>query len=160
MLQLKWLIGLFTLTLIGCSVNGRNIITHTLNGNTWHRNNNLQFNFCIQDATQPYDIYLLIKDTPAYPYQNFYITYYLKDTQSTVLTTELKNYLLFDPKTGKPLGKGWSKNKNHELILLKNYYFSKPGDYTVELAQFMRTEALLGIHTVGIKICKADSATI
>jgi len=154
--RFKWLIGLLILVFGSCETNTVYTVTHTLSGYTWYRKDNLQFNFCIQDNTQPYDIYLLIKYAPEYPYQNLYLTYYIKDIQSTVLTTELKNYLLFEPKTGKPLGKGWGRNKRHELILLKNYYFSTPGTYTVELAQFMRTENLLGVHTVGIRVCKAS----
>jgi gliding motility-associated lipoprotein GldH len=154
--RLKWLIGLLILIFSGCQTSTIYTVTYTLSDYLWHRKDNVKFNFYIQDTTQPYDIYLLIKDTPNYPYQNLYLTYYLEDIQSTVIATELKNYLLFESKTGHPLGKGWGKNKSHELILLKNYYFSNSGNYTLKLAQFMRIETLPGIQKVGIKICKAS----
>jgi gliding motility-associated lipoprotein GldH len=143
--------------LSACETN--TVYTYKLKITTWHREKPLQFNFPIKDISQPYDICVLIKNTPEYPYQNFYFTYYLKDSQSTLLATELKNYQLFEAKTGNPLGKGWTKNKNHEVIIIKNYYFTHPGTYILELAQFMRMEMLPGIETVGIKICKSNQIT-
>ena len=123
---------------------------------TWPADSLLSFSFSVQDTTQPYDIYLMLKNTQHYPYQNIYVTYYLEDSTQALCTTALGNYTLFEPKTGKPLGKGWGKVKSHTLVLLQDYYFLYPGTYTLRLAQFMRTEALAGLHAVGIKVLKAS----
>jgi gliding motility-associated lipoprotein GldH len=156
MLQYKCFIWCIMLTFSTCETNIVYRYSHKLADCKWHRDAPLQFNFDIQDTTQAYNIYLFINNTPGYPHQNFYFTYYLKDNSSALLATELKNYLLFEPKTGKPLGKGWTKNKSHEVIMIQNHYFVHPGTYTLELAQFMRTEILPGICTIGIKICKSN----
>ncbi|OJW66751.1 MAG: hypothetical protein BGO68_00235 [Candidatus Amoebophilus sp. 36-38] len=142
-----------------CETNTIYFYRHKLPDCKWHRDMPLAFNFNVQDTTQAYDVYLLIENTPQYPYQNFYLTYYLKDNSLTLLTTELKNYLLFEPKTGKPLGKGWTKNKSHEVIMMKSHYFTHPGTYRLELDQFMRTEILSGICSIGIKICRSSQVT-
>ncbi|MEM7055788.1 MAG: gliding motility lipoprotein GldH [Bacteroidota bacterium] len=126
--------------------------TTTLADRIWPADSLLNFSFHVQDTAQPYDIYLVVKNTQDYPYQNLYITYYLEDTTKKLLNTALKNYTLFEVKTGKPRGSGWGKVKNHEVIALQDYHFPFPGLYTLKLAQFMRTEALPGLHAVGIKV--------
>lgn len=129
--------------------------TATLADHTWPADSLLNFSFHVHDTTQPYDIYLMVKNTQEYPYQNLYITYYLEDATQTLLNTELRNYALFEVKTGKPWGSGWKKVKSHAFIVLKDHHFLWPGLYTLKLAQFMRTEALPGLHAVGIKVAKS-----
>jgi gliding motility-associated lipoprotein GldH len=113
----------------------------------------------IQDTAQAYDIYLLLQYTPDYPYQNLHIQYQLQNEQAQITSTFLTNHLLFDPKTGKPLGKGWGKKKCLKLPLITNYHFEKSGDYSLALVQFMRTEQLPGIASVGIQLCKSQPKT-
>lgn len=126
--------------------------TTTLADCTWPADSLLNFSFHIQDTAQPYDIYLVVKNTQDYPYQNLYITYHLEDTTKKLLNTALENYTLFEAKTGEPRGSGWGKVRTHELIILQEHHFLAPGLYTLKLAQFMRTEALPGLYAVGIKI--------
>jgi gliding motility-associated lipoprotein GldH len=131
---------------------------HTLPGSIFYRDSSIHFSFPIADSIQAYDIYMLVAYTPTYPYQNLYINYTLQDKNTCPLATALHQSVLFDPKTGKPLGKGWGENKYIELLLLKNYNFAQPNAYSLILTQFMRQEALPGIHQVGIKICKTPLA--
>lgn len=122
-----------------------------LTDHTWPTDTLLTFFFQVKDTTQLYDIYLIISNTLDYPYQNLYITHYLEDTAQD-LGNELKNYILFEAKTGKPFGQGWGKLRSHELIMVANHRFLHTGMYTLKLAQFMRTEALSGIRIIGIKV--------
>lgn len=112
----------------------------------------LDFSFQISDTAQAYDIALLVKHTQDYPYQNLYITYYLEDDASHLLHKELKNYALFDVKTGKPLGRGRWKSKSHTFSVAANQHFSHPGLYTLKLEHFMRTDTLPGLQAIGIKV--------
>ena len=130
----------------------------TLPNDIFYRDSSIHFSFPIADSTQAYDIYLLITYTPAYPYRNLYINYTLQDKNACTLTTALHQEMLFDPKTGKPLGKGWGENKHIEAVLLKKYNFVHPAAYSLILTQFMRQEALTGIYQIGIKICKTPLA--
>lgn len=155
----KSLIGYIILFFSFCEGNTLYTSTRPIDGCTWDRKASCIFSFSIPDSTQTYDIYLLLKNTSTYPYQNFYLTYYLRDPDCHVLDTSLNNYWLFEAKTGKPLGKGWSWRKHHyhELILVKQHQFATAGEHSLELCQFMRVEKLQGICAIGIKVSKANT---
>jgi gliding motility-associated lipoprotein GldH len=129
--------------------------TITLPEAQWHVDFLPEFQFQVKDAKEPHYIYLIVEHTPNYPYQNLYLTYYLEDDTQTLRETSLKNYKLFDAKTGKPLGSGFGKTKHHAFVLLNNYAFSQPGLYTLKLEQFMRADALPGLQAIGIKVLRA-----
>jgi len=118
----------------------------------WPVDTVLDFSFQIKNTAQTYDICLLVKNTQDYPYQNLYITYYLEDDSSHLLHKALKNYPLFDLKTGKPLGSGLWKSKNHTFLVVDSHQFSHSGSYTLKLEHFMRTDTLPGLRTIGIKV--------
>ena len=150
----KWLL---IISLSGCRTNVLYTATTNLSHDTWERDNILSFEFAVEDTAQPYNIYLIIKNTPVYPYQNLYVTYYLKDANLIAIDTKLNNYFLAHPKTGASLGKGWTSNKYHEVVLIKDYYFSSTGAYVLQIAQFMRKKALEGISSIGIKVVKVSA---
>ncbi len=129
--------------------------THTFPKKSWPATAIQRFTFQVSDTTQAYDICLLVKNTPDYPYQNLFIAYELQDGNAQLWQKELKDYGLFEKKTGKPLGTGWGKTKKHQSILLQGHHFAEPGEYTLNLTQFMRTEDLVGIAAIGIQVNKA-----
>lgn len=150
----KYYLGLFLL--FACEGNQIYQNTHTLAQQTWPATAVQTFTFQVVDTTQAYDIDLCIKNTQAYPYQNFFIAYALQDQAQQLLQNGLEDYMLFEEKTGKPLGTGYGKIKNNQFVLLKNYYFTEPGLYTLNLTQFMRTQNLGGVHAIGIKVNKVQ----
>jgi len=123
-----------------------------LDNSQWPVDRVLNFTFQIKDIAQTYDIFLLVKNTQDYPYQNLYITHHLENDAGRLLHQSLKNYILFDLKTGKPLGSGLWRSKQHEFSVLDGHQFSHPGRYTLKMEHFMRTDTLPGIQTVGIKV--------
>lgn len=152
----RYWILLLPLLLGRCSCNATYQHTRVLPAAQWPTALLPEFQFTIQEAAQPYDVYLLMDITPDYPFQNLHVTYYLKNYADEVLQEALKTYSLFDATTGKPLGNGWGSTKRHVVKLLANYQFAQPGTYTLQLAQFMRTDTLAGIAAVGIKITRAN----
>lgn len=125
--------------------------------NTWERDKECAFHITIEDIHQAYDVYLLLQYTTEFPYQNLYVSHRVEDNSKNILETTLSNHALYDPKTGIPLGKGWSNTKFIRLPLILGYTFYKSGDYSVSLTQFMRTEELKGISCVGLQVCKSKS---
>ena len=101
----------------------------SLDNDQWPVATVLDLSFQINDEAQAYDIYLLVKEYPAYPYQNMCITYYLEEAANQLLHQELKNYPLFDLKTGKPLGNGLGASKSHTFLIQANHQFSCSGTY-------------------------------
>ena len=60
---------------------------------------------------------------------------------------------LFEPKTGKPLGKsGLGDLYDHQIPVFRKYKFSKAGVYQMKLEQFMRTDTLAGMISVGVSV--------
>jgi gliding motility-associated lipoprotein GldH len=147
------LIGLLCLACEGNHTIYQN--THTLVHKIWPTTAIQHFTFQVVDTTQAYDITLLVSNNPTYPYQNLFVSYDLQDEKEHILQKCLKEYRLFDPKTGKPLGIGWNKKKSHQFVLLQGYQFANSGTYHLALTQFMRTEDLAGIEAIGIQVSKA-----
>jgi len=115
-----------------------------------------EFNFEVVDPTVPYNIYYNVRNTLNYPYQNLYVTYYLEDSTGNVLSTSLQNLVLFDKKTGAPFGKGLGDIFDHQIPALSNYKFEEAGLYSFRVEQFMRTDTLSELLSVGIRVEKAQ----
>jgi gliding motility-associated lipoprotein GldH len=159
MILTKWLTGCILLLCSYCNGNALYTQKKRFLDHAWPRQDTCAFTFAIQDATQPYDIYLWVEYTPDYPYQNLHIQYQLQDNQANSIAKVLQDNLLFDPKTGKPLGKGWGKKKCLRLPLVTHYQFREPGEYSLSLIQFMRTEKLLGVDSIGIQLYRSSTKT-
>ncbi|WP_305981655.1 gliding motility lipoprotein GldH [Roseivirga thermotolerans] len=121
---------------------------------SWHMNEMPEFSFEIDDTT-PKNIYFKLRNDLEYPFQNLYVTYYLLDEQNEQVTSDLINISLFDEVSGKPLGKGSSIYQSSERIL-EGYSFPQPGKYTFRVAQYMRSESLAGVHSVGVRVEEAN----
>jgi len=122
----------------------------------WLYKEPVHFDFEIEYSDIPYDLSFFVRNTIDYPYQNLYLQYYLEDSTGNVVKEKLYNVLLFDEKTGKPLGSGVGDIYNLEKVFLKNYHFPKSGPYQIRLDQFMRHDTLKNIQSVGFKIEKTD----
>ena len=114
------------------------------------------FEFEIEDPSKPYNIYWNVRNTVAYPYRNLYLTYYLEDTTGRRITTDLHNMVLFEPKTGKPYGSGLGDIFSHQFMALPDFKFDEAGVYRVRLEQYMRTDTLPEIVSVGLRVEDAE----
>ncbi|MGK7391547.1 MAG: gliding motility lipoprotein GldH [Candidatus Cyclobacteriaceae bacterium M2_1C_046] len=124
-------------------------------GGIWHVDSIPVFDFSIQEEGT-YDVYLNIRNTLEYPFQNLYVTYYLEDTLGQVLKTDLVNFKLFDPKTGKPYGEGGIGDiYGHQFLLLDAHQFENQ-KYQMRVQHYMRTDSLRDILAVGIRVEEND----
>ena len=121
----------------------------------WLADSTLDFTFKVPDLKEKYNLYLNLRNTVSYPYENIYITYYLKDTLNNEIKKQLVNYNLFDPKTGKPFGSGLGDVFDHQFLLLENFKFERPGPYVFEIQQYMRMDTLPEILSGGLRVEKA-----
>jgi gliding motility-associated lipoprotein GldH len=118
----------------------------------WIADSLLSFQFDPKDISKNYNLYFNIRNTAAYPFENIYVTYYLKDTLGNELKKKLINYNLFDPKTGKPFGSGLGDVFDHQFLILENYKFERPGPYVFQLQQYMRRDSLPEIMSAGLRV--------
>lgn len=116
----------------------------------WHMDHMPAFEFEIEDAAAK-NVVLKFRSDLEYPYQNIYITYFLMDAHGNELESKLVNIPLFDEISGKPLGEGNSVYQYAQEIL-SGYKFPDTGKYSIKLAQYMRSETLNGVYSVGVRV--------
>ena len=58
----------------------------------------------------------------------------------------------YDVKTGKPRGSGLGDMYSHQYTIFKGVRFPKMGKYQISLEQYMRTDTLKGVISVGASI--------
>jgi gliding motility-associated lipoprotein GldH len=116
-----------------------------------------EFEFVIKDTTQSYNLYCDLRNSISYPYSRIFFTYFLQDSIGLVLNKKLVNFMLFDPKTGKPEGaSGLGDIYDHQLPLLLNHKFPYVGMHKIKFEQFMRKDTLDGVFAVGVRVEKAE----
>jgi len=141
--------------LIGCDTSRVYELNIDLEDNFWKQDHMPTFQIEIPDADQSYNVYYNIRNTISYPYYNLYLKHILEDSISNVISTNLDELILFDEKTGRPLGSGLGDIFEHQIPVLVNYQFSNKGKYTLKVQQFMRLDSLPHIMSVGIRVEKA-----
>ncbi len=129
-----------------------------LQNKTWLASDSVQFSFRIEEPHKKYDIFYNVRNTVAYPYQNLYIHYYLKNHQGDTLNNDLMNIVLFDPKTGEPFGNGLGDIFSHQYRIIPEFQFPDTGAYSLQLKQFMRRDSLPELLSIGISIKEAVPA--
>ncbi|WP_259016990.1 gliding motility lipoprotein GldH [Emticicia fluvialis] len=120
----------------------------------WYIKDVPSFTFEVTDETIDYDIFLLIRNASQYPYNNLYLTRYIYGPDNKLISNRLEQVILFDPKTGKPLGKGLGDIFDSKIISSRGFRFPKKGKYTIKLKQYMRQDPLPYIMSVGVSIEK------
>jgi len=118
----------------------------------WVFNNPAEFEFEINEPDKSYNLFLNIRNTAKYQYQNIYLQYYLEDSTGRLLSKELKNIQLFNSITGVPLGNGLGDLFDIEKVFLEDYSFENSGKYRLRVDQFMRQDSLPEILSVGLRV--------
>lgn len=143
----------FIILLLACESDRLYEKNQEFSNRIWHVDSIPEFQFEIPSDTKEYNIYLNIRNTLSYPYQNIYIQYHLEDTLDQNLESELLNHQLFDAKSGAPFGEGGVGDiYDNRFILLENYRFPEEGAYRIRLQQYMRRDSLPEIIAVGIRV--------
>ncbi len=119
---------------------------------TWPVDTVPAFEFEVVAPDKTYNIFWNVRNTIDYPYRNLYLTYYLEDTLGRRIATDLHNMLLFDPKTGEPYGSGLGDIFSHQIMALPDYKFDTAGIYRIRLEQYMRTDTLKEVLSVGVRV--------
>lgn len=118
---------------------------------TWHKDSTARFDFVIDDISKTYNLKAEFSSRFTYPYNNLYFNYKLL-LEDSIIQEELREIILFDPKTGNPLGSGTGNLFDHEKMLQENFSFFTSGKYRIELDQFMRMDSLSDIERVGARV--------
>lgn len=151
------LFGLLTVALAACTDPRIFDEYHDFDNHAWGIDSACNFTFEVTDATIPYDIFYKIRNAANYEYYNLYVRFSLQDSLKQEIAGELQEMILFDPKTGKPYGGGLGDIFSHEFPAITGFKFPYKGRFTFLITQYMRTDPLQGIHSVGLRVDRAAS---
>jgi len=124
--------------------------TDILPNEIWNADNTLTYEFTILDSLQFYNIYVDVRNTTEYSYQNLYLFFTTQFPDGSRFTDTL-NCILCDA-YGRWSGKGSGRIKENRFTLKSKVCFQQKGDYIFSAQQAMREDSLKGITDFGITL--------
>ena len=149
------IIGL--LFLASCDANRVHEDTANFENAYWLADSIKYFEFQIPEHDQEYNILLSIRNGRQYPHSNIYVQYEILDSTGARMDQELRNFQLFNQKSGYPLGKGSGNIYEHNFDLLSGYEFPYTGKYFISVEQYMRYDSLPEVYSVGLRIERPEN---
>ena len=136
--------------LMSCNSSSEKVEMRNLNG-IWDKKTQQKFDFKIDDAQNPKNIIIVVRNNNDYPYSNIRFIVNATDAQTKKKSVDTLNYVLAKP-NGEWIGKGFGDTKETLFQYKLNYKFPKNGDYSIGIIQAMRAGQLKGIEDIGLKI--------
>ena len=151
-MRLSIIIILFTF--YACSEEAFYSSKTTFNEGGWTYADTLSFDLTISDTSSIYSMDLMIGHLKEYSYENIYLNV-TTDFPTLNSRNELLNIQVADKK-GMWLGDCSSKSCLLDVVMLDNFKFPEPGNYSFKFEQSTRTDSLQGIQSVGLIINKRN----
>lgn len=129
--------------------------TTAIPDHNWYYNQSCNGSFNITDTTSYYDIYVVIRHTDAYKYNNIWLNIGLQMPGDTLVMQKV-NLTLGDD------ANGWYGNGLDDIWEVRKKLtkypkqFKKQGVYNYTLSNIMRDNPLKNIMSVGLRIEKAE----
>ena len=119
----------------------------------WQSNYPASGSFTISDTLASYNLYLVLRHTDAYLYNNIWINVGLQSPGDSMYFQKLDLSLGND-------SQGWEGTGMNDIWevrkpLAQNKRFKKKGDYHFQVFQIMRDNPLLHVMSVGMRVEKA-----
>ena len=118
-------------------------------------NKPLVFNVPVSDTVNKYNIYITIRNTSSYNFNNLYLFIDINSPMK-IVERDTMECILADA-DGKWLGKGLGDIWDNKILFKRNVKFQKPGVYEFTLNQAMRVDSLLMITDAGLSIEKSGA---
>tara|TARA_B100001287_G_scaffold19253_1_gene14298 strand:+ start:537 stop:992 length:456 start_codon:yes stop_codon:yes gene_type:complete len=124
---------------------------YTFRDNIWYADSSIVFNF--KNKTQEnLKFNLSLSYNNDYPFQNFYTSYSLLDSNKNIINSRMVEYQLFEKKYGYPLGSGTFQYFVKDSVILEADNMLINSEYTFLVKHSMRKNELNGINKIGITI--------
>lgn len=122
-------------------------------GHEWSSSFQPEIGFEIRDTTAFYNIYVVVRHTNAYRYNNLWVNLYVQ-LPDTTFRNRLDLRLATDDKGW--LGSGMDDIYEHRILVNRNgpQQFIRPGRYVFRLEQIMREDPLQHVLNAGIRVEK------
>ncbi|HEY4110467.1 gliding motility lipoprotein GldH [Puia sp.] len=127
-----------------------------LPGQQWAGNFRPTFTFDIsdKDTAYRYTVFIVIRHTDAYNYNNIWIRGSIRQPGDSVVRNDRYDLLLATNDKGW-LGTGMEDIYEQRVVIQQSTKFSRPGEYSFALEQVMREDPLKHILNVGVRIERA-----
>ena len=121
---------------------------------SWNINDRKEFTFPITDTNSLYNVYVNIRNTNDYAYQNLYL-FIEMTSPSNKFFKDTVEVTLADSK-GKWNGSGIGNIWTNQFPLLQEVRLLESGNYKIMVVQGMRHENLDAISDVGVRVEKTE----
>lgn len=150
-------IVLFTLAVLSCGtidVFEKNV---SIPGQAWSSSYKPEIVLNITDTMALYNVYVVVRHTDAYRYNNMWVNLGLQVPQDTTYRQRVDLLLATDDKGW--LGTGMDDIYEQRVLVNKSgpQRFAHPGEYRFTLENIMREDPLQHVLNVGIRVEKARS---
>ena len=125
-------------------------------GQQWESNFRPRVDFTIkdQDTTSLYNVYLVLRHSDAYNYNNIWVKGTVRQPGDTASKTQRYDLTLATNDKGW-LGSGMDDIYEHRILIQPETKFKRPGTYSFILEQIMREDPLKHVLNVGVRVEKA-----
>ena len=140
---------------VSCQNENKKEVYHSFNNNTWNTDSIVSFEFDNIDTTSSHDLYLMVRHTTNFKFQNLFLFTNFENQQDTL-------ELFLSEKSGRWLGKGFGEIKELKIRIKENVIFKENQDQIFSVEQAMRYEDLekiinlTEIVAVGIGLYKSE----
>ena len=140
---------------VSCQNENKKEVYHSFNNNTWNTDSIVSFELDNIDTTSSHDLYLMVRHTTNFKFQNLFLFTNFENQQDTL-------ELFLSEKSGKWLGKGFGEIKELKIRIKENINFNENQDQIFSIEQAMRYEDLekiinlTEIVAVGIGLYKSE----
>ncbi|HXB05475.1 MAG TPA: gliding motility lipoprotein GldH [Puia sp.] len=111
----------------------------------------ISFDISPEDTANLYNVYLVLRHTDAYNYNNIWIRGIIKQPGDTLARSDRYDLLLATNDKGW-LGTGMEDIYEQRVSIQQSTKFNQPGAYSFTLEQVMREDPLKHVMNVGVRI--------
>ena len=125
-------------------------------GHQWASSFKPRVDFTIKgaDTADRYNIYLVLRHSDAYMYNNIWIRGTVQEPDDSIPKSQRYDLTLATNDKGW-LGSGMDDIYEHRVLIQPDTKFTKPGTYSFTLEQIMRDDPLQHVFNVGVRVEKA-----
>ena len=152
---MRILLFFLVVSFVSCQNENKKEAYHSFNNNTWNTDSIVSFELDNIDTTSSHDLYLMVRHTTNFKFQNLFLFTNFENQQDTL-------ELLLSEKSGRWLGEGFGEIKELKIKIKEDINFKENQDQTFSVEQAMRHEDLekiinlTEIVAVGIGLYKSE----
>ncbi|MBZ5857898.1 gliding motility lipoprotein GldH [Flavihumibacter profundi] len=122
----------------------------------WHSSVKPEISFTISDAASRYNIFVVIRHSDAYRYNNLWVNIYTQAPGDSIVKPQALDLQLASNEKGW-LGSGMDDIYEHRIKISQSPVSLKAGTYRFQLEQIMRDDPLENILNIGIRVERAPN---